>query len=73
MAKQNSVNLDITNNSDGFDISGGTTSRKLTISGGDISITSFWFSYVNCSCFYGYTCYLDRISVSYKQDNIIFN
>lgn len=39
MAKQNSVNLDITNNADGFDVSGGTTSRKLTVSGGDIAMT----------------------------------
>jgi hypothetical protein len=39
MAKQNSVNLDITNNADGFDISGGTTSRKLTVSGADLSLT----------------------------------
>lgn len=39
MAKQNSVNLDITNNADGFDISGGTTTRKLTVSGADVSIT----------------------------------
>lgn len=38
MAKQNSVNLDITNNADGFDVSGGTTSRKLTVSGGDIAM-----------------------------------
>ncbi len=39
MAKQNSVNLDITNNADGFDISGGTTSRKLTVSGADLNLT----------------------------------
>lgn len=39
MAKQSSVNLDITNNSDGFDISGGTTSRKLTIAGADMTFT----------------------------------
>ena len=38
MAKQSSVNLDITNNADGFDISGGTTVRKLGITGGDITI-----------------------------------
>ena len=38
MAKQNSVNLDITNNADGFDVSGGTTSRKLTVSGADLSL-----------------------------------
>jgi hypothetical protein len=39
MAKQNSVNLDITNNPDGFDISGGTTSRKLTVTGADITLS----------------------------------
>jgi cytoskeletal protein CcmA (bactofilin family) len=39
MAKQSSVNLDITNNADGFDISGGTTSRKLTVTGGDVTLS----------------------------------
>jgi len=39
MAKQNSVNLDITNNPDGFDISGGSTSRKLTVTGADITLS----------------------------------
>ena len=39
MAKQNSVNLDVTNNADGFDLSGGATSRKLTVTGADISLT----------------------------------
>ena len=38
MAKQSSVNLDITNNADGFDISGGTVLRKLSITGGDITV-----------------------------------
>ena len=38
MAKQNSVNLDITNNADGFSIAGGSTSRILGISGGDVTI-----------------------------------
>jgi hypothetical protein len=38
MAKQSSVNLDITNNADGFDISGGTTARRLGITGGDVTI-----------------------------------
>ena len=36
MAKQNSVNLDITNNADGFTMAGGTTPRSLGVSGGDI-------------------------------------
>lgn len=39
MGKINSVNLDITNNPDGFDISGGTTSRKLTVTGADITLS----------------------------------
>lgn len=34
----NAVNLDITNNSDGFEVSGGTTKRKLKVSGADITI-----------------------------------
>jgi len=38
MAKQSSVNLDITNNPDGFDISGGTTLRKLSVTGGNVTI-----------------------------------
>ena len=37
--KRNSGNQDYTNNADGFDISGGTTARKLTLTSGDISIT----------------------------------
>lgn len=38
MAKQSSVNLDITNNADGFSISGGVTGRTLGISGGDVTL-----------------------------------
>ena len=39
MAKNTAVNLDITNNTDGFDVTGGNTNRrKLTLSGGDISM-----------------------------------
>lgn len=38
MGKNSAVNLDITNNADGFDISGGTTKRKLTISTSDINL-----------------------------------
>jgi hypothetical protein len=38
MAKQSSVNLDITNNVDGFDISGGTTPRTLSVTGGSITL-----------------------------------
>jgi hypothetical protein len=39
MAKQSSVNLDITNNVDGFDISGGTTSRTLSVTGGSVTLS----------------------------------
>lgn len=38
MATQNSTNTKITNNADGFDIAGGTTARKLTVSGADIAV-----------------------------------
>lgn len=38
MAKQSSVNLDITNNADGFSIAGGSTSRTLGVSGADITL-----------------------------------
>lgn len=35
---QNSVNLKVTNNSDGFDVAGGTTARKFTVTGGDSTL-----------------------------------
>lgn len=38
MAKRNSSNQDYTNNADGWDLSGGTTARKLTLSGADVAI-----------------------------------
>ena len=38
MAKNSAVNLDITNNADGVDITGGTTRRKLAWTGADITI-----------------------------------
>lgn len=38
MATNNSVNLKVTNNADGYDIAGGTTARKLTHSGADITM-----------------------------------
>ena len=38
MAKNNSSNQDYTNNSDGFDLTGGSTKRKLTVTGGDITM-----------------------------------
>ena len=39
MVNNSSVNLDINNNADGYDISGGTTKRKLTIKDGDVEIS----------------------------------
>lgn len=39
MATNNSVNLQVTRNADGFDISGGTTARKMTVTSGDITLT----------------------------------
>lgn len=39
MATNSAVNLKITNNADGFDVAGGTTARKLTITGADITVT----------------------------------
>ena len=39
MAKNNSANQDYTNNADGWDLSGGTTARKLTVTGSDITMT----------------------------------
>lgn len=37
--KNNSGNQDFTNNSDGWDLTGGTTRRKLTVTGADITVT----------------------------------
>lgn len=39
MATQNSNNTKITNNADGYDQAGGTTARKLTVTGADITLT----------------------------------
>lgn len=39
MAKRNSSNQDYTNNADGWDLTGGTTGRKLTVTGADITLT----------------------------------
>lgn len=53
MAKNSSVNLDITNNSDGFDVSGGTTKRKLSVTGADVTVTgtgSFTYTYPEETC-----------------------
>lgn len=38
MTTQNASNQKFTNNSDGFDLAGGTTARKVTVSGGDVEI-----------------------------------
>ena len=39
MSKRNATGIASTNNADGFDISGGTTERKLTVTGADITAT----------------------------------
>lgn len=39
MAKNNTANQDYTNNADGWDLTGGTTKRKLTVTGGDITMS----------------------------------
>lgn len=39
MAKKNAINLSATNNADGYDVSGGTTARKLTVTGADMTMT----------------------------------
>lgn len=39
MAKNSSINLDITNNADGFDMKGGTVARKASFTGGDVTFT----------------------------------
>jgi len=39
MVTQNSNNLKVTNNAEGYDIAGGTTTRKLTITGADMVLT----------------------------------
>ena len=38
MAKQNAINLDVTPESDGFKIAGGTTPREIKISGGNVEL-----------------------------------
>ena len=38
MATQNANNQKFTNNADGFDLAGGTTARKITLSGADVDI-----------------------------------
>jgi len=44
MAKNSAVNLDITNNADGFDISGGTAIRKFAITGAAWTFSSSSFT-----------------------------
>lgn len=39
MATRNAINLSATSNADGYDLSGGTTARKLTVTGADITLT----------------------------------
>ena len=38
MTKQSAINLDVTPESDGFKIAGGTTSREIKVSGGNVEI-----------------------------------
>lgn len=38
MAKNNAANQDFTENADGWDLAGGATNRKLTVSGGDVAV-----------------------------------
>lgn len=41
MVKNNSSNQDYTNNADGWDLTGGTSARrKLTVTGGDVTVTA---------------------------------
>lgn len=40
MSTNNSINSGFDNNSDGFDIYGGTTPRKLTVTAGDLTLSS---------------------------------
>lgn len=39
MAKNNAINVAATANADGFDLTGGTTARKLTVTGGDATLS----------------------------------
>lgn len=39
MATNNSANQQFTNNADGFDIAGGATKRKLSVTGADVTVT----------------------------------
>lgn len=39
MAQNNGANQDFTNNSDGYTLGGGTTERKLTVTGADMTLT----------------------------------
>lgn len=55
MATQNSVNTKITNNADGYDQAGGTTPRKLTTTGADVTLTG---SGTNVYTFPAATCTL---------------
>ena len=40
MAKSSAVNLDITPNADGYSIAGGTTSRTLTLTAGNVTLSA---------------------------------
>lgn len=49
----NSINIPATNNADGFDLTGGTTARKLTVSGADITIAgsgAYTYTFPGSTC-----------------------
>lgn len=68
--KRNSSNQDYTNNADGFDLSGGTTARKLTVSGADISIVG---SGTNTYTFPDHTSTLQAVGDDITTDAILEN
>ena len=55
MAKQSGVGLDINLNADGYDAAGGTTKRKLVVTGADITLAG---SGTNVYTFPNFTCNL---------------
>lgn len=52
MARNSPINLDVRSNADGFQLSGGTTPRTLSLTGGDVTMTgsgSFTYTYPGAS------------------------
>lgn len=70
MATNSSVNLKITNNSDGYDVAGGTTARKLTITGADMTLTG---SGTNVYTFPASTSTLASLALSEALTNKTYN